>query len=263
MLLNPESDHTNASWICCAALLSIFLLCPPAHGQNPCETAMASPGKMIHLSHEVPVVETQAVSEWESEVVKFSVSRPGLIDISAKGPVSQGALYAGMPATGNFRLIDGVPVGTGRRVARTYIEPGEYCLRVVPSPGAAGNLGIKITYSDLCRLGKTDDHGDNFSCATSTAPGRIETGAVTAADQDLFMFMLTSPATVKIESLGDTDVEGNLYSEDGELLVSDDDGGAGLNFLILQTLAPGRYFVGAAGTDAAEGGYTVSFSAKP
>lgn len=62
---------------------------------------------------------------------------------------------------------------------------------------------------------------------------------------------------------GGIDTSGRLYDETGMLLVSDDDGGPGLGFLMSRSLAAGYYFVRVESSHGAAGAYTLSLDQMP
>ena len=91
-----------------------------------------------------------------------------------------------------------------------------------------------------------DDHGNTFPTATdlsldSSVEGRIDP----SNDFDMFELDLSDAegsTTVAIYTTGDLDTLGRLYESDGAFLASDDDH-EDLNFLIVETLESGTYYI--------------------
>ncbi|MCP4658469.1 MAG: hypothetical protein GY856_23905 [bacterium] len=124
-----------------------------------------------------------------------------------------------------------------------------------------GSAALRSKLAAVCRSGEIDDHGDTFNCATAFCPGLEVAGEIRNGwgdDHDLFMFVLTEPQTIAVETTGFTDTFGGLYDRYGHRLGRADDGGSGDNFRIAKTLSPGIYFVRAEGCDGAEGCYTLT-----
>lgn len=245
------------------ALLAIFFLSfSPAHAQSPCETALQSSEDVLDLDPSSPLSIEQGVAEWDSEILKIRVTRPGLLSLGAEGSEADGSLQA-LGASG-LELVNGAPLRPEIPLL-TLVAPGEvYCLRVDPRPEATGALEVQMELVDLCQLGPSpDDHGDSFACATEVQTGGQPGGAITAGDRDVFAFSLEAGGTFEIQSDGGIDTAGRLYDETGALLGSDDDSGAGLGFLISHSLPAGRYFVRVESSHGAAGAYTLSLAQLP
>jgi hypothetical protein len=265
MLQKHRSPQTKPFQIALALAIAIlgFLSLSPAQAQSPCEAALQSAQDVINLGASSAVSVEQGVSEWDSEILKLQVNQTGLLALDVEsGPEADGSLQT-LGASG-LRLVNGAPLRPEHPFL-TLVAPGVvYCLRVVPRPGAAGLLQVRMELLDLCRLGPSpDDHGDSFACATAVQPGDQASGSITPGDRDVFAFSLETGGTVEIQSDGGTDVAGRLYDETGTLLDSDDDSGPGLGFLISRTLPAGRYFVRVESSHGAAGAYTLSLDQAP
>jgi hypothetical protein len=135
---------------------------------------------------------------------------------------------------------------------------------VAPSASASGDYEVAATFTDVCHLNDTDDHGDSFLCATPIAVDGSDSGEITsgtATDVDMFSFVVTSSATITVASTGTGHVTGNLYDSGGALLASDNTDESAANFSIVSSLSAGTYYVQVSGAD--ESSYGISVSAAP
>lgn len=245
------------------ALAAILLVLTSARAsQAQCQTALANSTGAVALTSGNSTNKEKQIDEWSGEVIKIQTTRPGVLAIEAVGTSAQSALYAGA-SSGPHPLVDTTQLGNGLPELQSVIAPGLHCIQVIPPVGATGAYTVEATFIDVCHLNNIDDHGDSFLCSTAltlgnSASGEIDSG--TTSDHDVFTFVLTSSATVSIESTGSTDVEAGLYDNLGDLLDSDDDNGSGSNFLILESLAAGTYYVRVVGSD---GAYGVSATVVP
>jgi hypothetical protein len=239
------------------AFLSFLLLQPAARGQQSadCATALQVAGEAVSLADGTTTTSTKGVDEWEGNILKIAVSRPGVLVLSGEGTSVQASLYAGGPASGSPILLDAGPAGTAHRPLTAVIRAGEHCVQVAPPAGATGDLRLRATFFDVCHLGPQDDHGDSFLCATEISSGQSQTGEIAAADQDLFSFALTTSRAVTLTLTGDAGLTASLQGEDGTLLAADGRG--------TRTLAAGRYFVRIEGANGAQGSYVLGMAVGP
>jgi hypothetical protein len=202
------------------------------------------------------------VDEWDGDVLKIRTALPGVITIGGTGAGSQGSLYT-EGSTSFHPLVDSAHLGTSLGELQVVVPAGDHCIQVAPGPGATGNFEVEASFIDACHLGAADDHGDSFLCATPIIVDDSDSGEINpSADADLFTFVLTSAATVAIESTGSTDVAGELYDNGGVLLEEDDNGGTSPNFLMTRSLDAGRYYVKVSGAND-EGAYGLSVASVP
>ena len=95
-----------------------------------------------------------------------------------------------------------------------------------------------------------DDHGINRSLATwipipSTFSARLD-----FRDRDFFRIDVGQVGTLRARTQGSTDTYGTLYDIDGQVIVEDDDSGAGRNFrLSASSVAAGIYYLEVRGAD--------------
>lgn len=94
----------------------------------------------------------------------------------------------------------------------------------------------------------TDDHGNTYTTATSSALPSTKTGSLgTAGDVDYFKFTLNAPAVVTVTSGGTTDVMGRLWlgaSKGAPAEINADNDSAGVpNFRLSQLLPAGTHYV--------------------
>ena len=110
-----------------------------------------------------------------------------------------------------------------------------------------------------------DDHGAGKARATTAATPSSTAGELQfPSDTDWFRFEVAERGVVRVGTAGETDVIGELASEDGAIRLTDDDGGPGLNFLFVAKLDPGTYFVSVRGFGGkATGPYSLDISFSP
>lgn len=199
---------------------------------------------------------------WDSDVVNLTVDDPGVLLIEGAGADVQGA-SGSEDKCGGSRSVGAAWLPLTKGARSVFLRPGDYSLDIEPhNPSTWIKHRIRFRLRDYCGS-SCDDHCDNLLCSseicfTSTATsGEIED--LTPEDEDFFSFVVTSNSTsVTIESTGSTDVEAELYDEDGQLVAADDDSGSGSNFQIVETLDIGRYFFMVRGVNSALGTYSVT-----
>src|SRR4026207_2397801 len=103
---------------------------PPAQAQNPCETALLSPADVIELTPSSPFTAVSTGAEWESEILKFRVSRTGLLSLGVEGTGAEVSLQAHRGP--GLEMVNGAPLEPST-VLLTPVRPSEvYCLRMTP-----------------------------------------------------------------------------------------------------------------------------------
>lgn len=247
-------------FIALAAILLVLTSTRAAQAQ--CQSALANSTGAVALTSGNSTGKQKEIDEWSGEVIKIQTTRPGVLSIGAVGNSAQSALYTGA-ASGPHPLIDTTQLGNGRPQLQAVVPAGLHCIQVIPPTGATGEYEVEATFIDVCHLNDIDDHGDSFLCSTALTLGVSDSGELDSgatSDSDVFSFVLTGSATVSIESTGSTDVEAGLFDGIGDLLSSDDDDGSGSNFLMVEPLAAGTYYVRVQGAD---GAYGVSVSIVP
>lgn len=250
-----KSKSRTASFPIAALLLFVLGSAARAQTAADCEAALQVSGGGVSLADTATTTTTKKVDEWDGDILKLRVSRPGILVVSGEGPAVQGSLYAADPSSGSPLLEDGGQLGTAYRPLTMVVPPGEHCVQVTPPAGATGNLRLQATFFDVCGLGPQDDHGDSFLCATEITPGATLTGEVSAADQDVFSFELTAAGSFTVTLTGPEGLAASLHAEDGTLLAADGRG--------VRTLGAGRYFVRIE-TGTGEGGtYGIGVSVSP
>jgi hypothetical protein len=236
--------------------VTLLLLGSAARAQaQGCQQAFQVSGGDILLADATTTTTTKKTDEWEGDILKLQINRPGVLVLSGEGASVQGSLYAADPASGGARLEDGGAIGTAYRPLTMVVQPGEHCVQVTPDAGATGTLRLRTTFFDVCRLGPQDDHGDSFLCATAIGLGESRTGEIAPADQDVFSFRLDAGIAVTIDVTGTPDLLAGLYREDGTLLAADGRG--------TWQLDAGSYFVRVEDGDGPGGSYTIGVSASP
>jgi hypothetical protein len=254
------SNHTHAvrnAFIAGAAFLSILIVSRESQAQTTdCQTELGVSTGYTSLANSATASKQKGVDEWDGEVLKLTTTLPGVLTLDGVGEGSLSSLYTDA-ASGPYPLLDAAQVGDNLNELPVILPAGDHCIQVEPPTGATGDFQVLATFTDVCHLGIVDDHGDSFICATSlTVGGGSASGQIsssTTTDADAFTFVLSSSATVTIESTGGTDVEAELYDQSGALLESDDDSGTSPNFKIIRSLAAGRYYVRVKGSNGSYG----------
>lgn len=208
------------------------------------------------------VEEEEDPNTWDSDVINLTVDDPGVLLIEGSGADVEGASGTEDKCGGTRDVGAGwLPLTKGSR--SIHLRPGDYSLDILPHSATWVKHRIRFRLRAYCGP-NADDHGDNKLCATeicfsSTATnGEIE-DVTGREDEDFFSFVVTANSTsVTLESTGSTDVEAELYDENGKRLASDDDSGTDTNFKIIQTLDVGRYFFRVRGVNSALGTYSVT-----
>ena len=100
--------------------------------------------------------------------------------------------------------------------------------------------------------------------ARAIAAGATATDAIDeAGDVDYWRIAVPSYGTLIVETTGDADTVGTLESENGAVLATDDDGGAGGNFRIERVLERGTYYVRVTGGGDGVGDYALRVDHMP
>jgi len=106
-----------------------------------------------------------------------------------------------------------------------------------------------------------DADGDTLGAATTLTVGTSQPGRIDGnADLDLFKIVLGTGGTLTLQSIGTTDVNGELLDAGGTVLASDQDGGAWYNFKIQQSVAAGTYYLRVRHCCEGRGAYAISSS---
>ena len=168
-------------------------------------------------------------------------------------------------------LINGA---TYRRVAAKPTETSQADL-LITIPISYEIEGGLIRFSDTVTIaGRTytadcsstvleDDVGDTLETATRLTVPSAGTEfdfwfspeyAITPGDVDYFRLYAPQRMWLGAQSQGSTDVKGAIYNQDGLLLATDDDSGDGLNFLVLNLVDPGTYYLRVTGARASTSG---------
>lgn len=190
------------------------------------------------------------------------VTEPGVLELEAAGADLIALLHKAHPKSARGAVADTKFLGPAA-APRIVVDAGIYHLRWRTLSPTVANPTLGASLFPVCGLAEPDDHGDSLACASSvglgsTVPAEIHKSS--AADIDMFSFVLTKHENVIIESQGGTDTYGQLQDESGVRLAADDDNGSGTNFRIVETLCPGRYFVKVEGVGASEGLYILDLA---
>ena len=139
---------------------------------------------------------------------------------------------------------------TGELCPHTPSEPGHY--RLVAEIEVDGQT-IQHTSNTLVH----DDHGDSIDDATAVGVPSVTAGWLDPEDEDYFRIELAESGQLTVHSAGWINAEGRLLDEDGDLIASDSDSGAGFNFRIVRDLDAGTVFVRIHERFLRPGAYTV------
>jgi len=237
---------SRKAFLCVAGLFILSLGAARAQSSPSCEEALSAPGGATAFDGDSTIT-LDKVDQWESDIVKFSIVRPGLLVLAGEDSGTQAAIWATDPTSVTTLFVDGAEIGEAHPLT-TVVQPGEHCVQVTPP--ATGDLYMQATFVDVCGLGPQDDHGDSFLCATPTGLGETQSGTITAADHDLFSFSLTAATSVSIDLSTSAALSAALFGEDGSLAAADARG--------VQALDAGIYFISIAGDGGAEGTYSLT-----
>jgi hypothetical protein len=248
--------------VVCAGFLMLLAPVSGAFAQD-CQSALDGTSGFTTLNNGDSTSEENAVVEWDGEVLKLRTNLSGVLTINATGSTSQGSLYTD-GTTSTHPLVDSASIGTSQQDLTAIVGAGDHCVQLAPGVGASGDIELSASFVDVCHLGTPDDHGNSFVCATpitvggSAASGEI-TSTETVDDVDMFVFTLSSSATVTIASSEGEYVGGSLYNSSGSLITSDNTGWSAANFSISnQSLAAGTYYIKVTGPDDANYGLSVT-----
>jgi hypothetical protein len=200
------------------------------------------------------------VDQWDDDILNITTGSPGVILIEAEGTDVVGSDADESLCASGSRDIGSWFGNTAGRISQPVL-PGTYQITLDPHGEEFASYRLRVSMFDTCVVASGDDHGDSAGCATQLCVGGTlengDVGSYTDPDADFFTFYLPSAQTVTVESTGLTDVAAELYDEAGGLVAEDDDNGTGANFLLVESLAAGRYFVRVLGSGTATGSYTV------
>jgi hypothetical protein len=244
---------------------SFATIAGPAAAQD-CQTALANSTGAVSMTNAGTTSKQKPVDEWDGEVVKVVTPLPGVIEIEGDGDPAQSSLYTAGD-TETHPLVDSASLSTGSRTLRAIVPAGTHCIQVAPSSGATGDFEVHASFTDVCHLDATDDHGDSFLCATPIALAGSDSGEILSAteapDLDMFTFELTTATTVTLASSGGY-VSGTLFDGTGATVATDNAGLAASTFsLANESLPAGRYYVQVAGAEESSYGISVTVVSTP
>jgi len=260
--------HSNASFgkafapVFFVSFLSLLTTAPSVHAQTDCQTELGTSSGFTNLGNGDTATQTAGVVEWDGEVLKLGTNTSGVLTINASGSRARGSLFTQGSSTPH-PLVNRANIGTNQRDLTVVVPAGHHCIELHPGPGASGDITLTASFVDSCHLGTPDDHGDSFLCATPiTVGGSSASGEITSSgsvdDVDMFVFTLSSSASVTIASTGGDYVGGSLYDGSGALITSDNTGWSSANFSISQSLSAGTYYVEVTGPNSATYGLSVT-----
>ena len=99
---------------------------------------------------------------------------------------------------------------------------------------------------------------------TATSTEVTTGGELTPGDEDYYRLTVDRAVTLVVYTRGSADTVGRLEDASGSLLGSDDNGGAGSNFRIEQSVSAGTYYLRVTGAGGSiSGSYTLYVRSTP
>ena len=140
----------------------------------------------------------------------------------------------------NFRMI-------------AELSPGPHYVEVTLVDGAGD-------YSVIFRvLREGDDHGDAALSSSRLAPNIRTAGRIVpATDVDVFRIDIDAPVLATMGTSGPADTAGRLVDSDGNTIATEEYGGSGNNFSMVERLVPGVFYLHV--TAAEQAAYGVQYS---
>lgn len=237
-------------------VLGILVLVPSSPVEAQARNFTLTPDTLVEAEDD------EDIEQWDDETINLTTNDPGVLFIESTGADLEGRSGSEDKCGGTRDVGAGwLPLTKGAR--SIHLRPGDYSLEILPHGSTWVKQRTRFRLRTYCGS-SSDDHGDNKLCSTeicfsSTATDGEIDDLTSGEDEDFFSFVVTANSTsVTIESTGSTDIEAELYDEDGKRLASDDDGGSGTNFKIVETLDVGRYFFRIRGVNSALGTYAVT-----
>ena len=99
------------------------------------------------------------------------------------------------------------------------------------------------------------DPDDTLEGATEVDLGSSTDGSLSERDEDYFVVEMSSAGTLTVYTTGSTDTRGYILDSSGNILASDDDGGASFNFRVSTFVSAGTYYIQVSGFET--GDYTL------
>ena len=224
--------------------------------ETPDDDHENTPGQATSVK---PTSFTSGALERQGDVDYFRVSVPqaGTLTVETTG---------GTDTVGHLRGADGQWLSDdddrGLGLNFWLVQPvsaGTYYVRVSGYESAHGEVATgKYTLVVGFTPTPTDDHGSTREKARSVKPNSSTSGTLERqGDIDSFRVHVDQAGTLTVETTGDTDTLGQLRGADDQRLSEDDDGGSRLNFLLVESVSAGTYYIRVSGFDNATGRYTL------
>ena len=204
----------------------------------------------------------------DNDYFRVALDRPGRLQVYTSGPTDT----FGRVVDRFGRVLAENDDGGDRlnfRIERD-VSPNTWYIHVRGYSGALGPYTLHVRFTASSPGGGDggtppgDDHGDSRTDATRIAVDtnssiEITTdGALTAGDTDYFRVTVDRAGSLELYTSGSTDVVGRLEDASGRELASNDDGGAGANFLVERGVSAGTYYVRVTGfSRSTTGRYTL------
>lgn len=134
------------------------------------------------------------------------------------------------------------------------------------NPGEAltpiAEFRVVVVRGEGTPTGTADEYGDTIAASTTLTIGVAQNGRIDgSADADVFKIVAPSNGTLTLESVGTSDLIGELLDSGGTAITSNDDAGTWYNFSIQQAVTAGAtYYLRVRHCCAGGGSYAISSS---
>jgi hypothetical protein len=198
---------------------------------------------------------TQFIAAGDVDAFSFTVSSPLCLLAETSGASLGDSVISLLDADGNeIARDDDGGAGTWSRLFRK-LNPGSYAV-TVRALDETREFDYTLTLTaPACPSESVESEPNDTVASANRVNVPVDVSAELApGNVDVYRFTLSAPATVNAETYGaaDGDTTICLLDSDGQTILCDDDGGAGLWSLAQAELEPGTYFVRVelyAGTD--------------
>ncbi len=176
----------------------------------------------------------------ETDIYAFEIAETASVEIFTQGDTDTfGTLK---DASGNGIGIDDDSSAGKNFVIRAVLSAGVYTIEI---RDYYDDLVGEYTLNSAVTAIRRDNAGNTRqeASALDLAGASLDAAVDYAGDIDFFTFTAGSKSLFSANTLLNTDTFGSLYAADGRLLLENDDGYAGKNFLLSATLDPGTYYL--------------------
>ena len=185
----------------------------------------------------VPSTTPGVLEPWDRDWFRIETDEAGPLTLEAAGGIwTWGKLYD----SDGRQIAQNTYGGINRnfRISRRSIDAGVYYLEVRGIDAERGAYSVKVSRF-------SNDHGHDQASATPVSIPSTTAGMLERYDRDWFRIDLAQAGTLRLETTGETNTFGTLYSADGSELAQDDHSHrTSTNFRILMdSVAAGTYYL--------------------